>query len=148
MSERKEGPFGLKLPNEYEITFKKLPDSDNWKLHYMERFDPSIISEEELKVVAQNFHKLWGIQITLSDYTISFEMTGSCAKLAAGLATEFLTRSDFGKMTLSELIIMAGFANTKVDELLREAVKQIATDAVKCPQTDYVKGKYNRSRNT
>lgn len=125
-----KGPFGLLLPMAYEITLKRLPDG-NWSLIYTEDVDPSL-PEDKLKTAAEIQGKMFGqlgVQVQLEGHKFILKVQGKREALAAALVSEFLMATDFGKMTIGELMLMAGMDSIKLDAL-QQAAEELARQKI------------------
>ena len=132
MNEEKaeKGPFGLLLPMGYEVTLKRLPEGI-WELVYIEDVDPTL-TDEQVKKAVENMAALFGsyAQYTVEEHKIIAKFRGTREACAAALVMEFMAATDFGKMTLSQIMILAGIGSLKVedfDKLHEKMVKDQAT---------------------
>jgi hypothetical protein len=119
MEQEKKGPFNLSMPIGYEVTMVKLPQSDEWSLTYIEENEPTI-TDEQLKQAAEKLNRLTsdsGLEHTVKDGKIVVKMRGKREALAAAMMMEFMAATDLGKMTLAELVVLAGLGAIKIGKL-------------------------------
>jgi hypothetical protein len=122
-----KGPFGGNLPVSYEISLKELAEG-KWSLTYSEEIADTI-PEDKLAEFAKAFAQAFGVQPQVEDHKITLRLEGTRAALAAALACEFLAVTDFGQLTLGELLMMAGMGAAKLDKSKEEITKLVSSKA-------------------
>jgi len=113
----RKGPLGtLYLPSKMEIVIEKVGD-DKWTIDYTERFEkelpPKVITTtvKSLKAI--------GMDLKVGEKSLSFKHTGPRTQIFDMMASEFLSYTTLGQLTLTELMALL----TRVASLIPNAQK-------------------------
>jgi hypothetical protein len=126
------GPLGLRLPISYEVSLKRLPDG-SWSLIYVEEHDMQSLTEEQITKAIENQNKLFGtdMQLSAEGNKVTLKGQGKRNSLAAGMMMEFMAATDMGKMSISELVVLATLGASKLEALKDEVMKIIQEQQAK-----------------
>jgi len=105
--------MNLVTPDSWNIKIDKTKDG-KYKIIYEESFDSQ---QEELFENTIKLIKSLGINAKIKKNKISYEFTGDLSQIASIMTAEFAGVSDVGKMTLVELITLAGPGMKAIQEL-------------------------------
>lgn len=109
--------LAMHLPTEVSIRLKKKTE-DLWTIQYCESFDYDIPTEHAKLTI--DVAKSHGVDLKQDGRTFSYTQTGSREALTSVIGIEFLAQSQFGKMTLNEILTLMAIGLTTTQEKIRE----------------------------
>ena len=106
MEEEQKGPFGGALPISYYVQLWKVSPG-KWSLIYTETVPPDL-TDDEIKTWSKVFNETFGVQPEIEGHQVTIRLEGSRSALAGALMFEFMGATTLGKLTLAEIMAMAG----------------------------------------